>query len=344
MASSQGDENKTWPKMKRNLRNVLKPQLRYCEIPLYQAVCKMHSAREPREEKACGVAMEKQEKLQFCNTSEEISVLGRNWILSLSPCLVLCYLFCNDLYRLRSGYCIRRVQKVHYRCHFCCENISSSVNQKLWPCCMLWGQAFLPPEKSAFEKDGLTKCVPICKTADVSQARRGGRDTVWELLSSWPLKNTSPLYGRKFSASWSCQRWFSSCWVLCDSSQSSRMKLGSGTQWLLPTSPATALGTAACTHVMWISKSLVPTFCGLRWGTAQCWGLRWGTCNCSEREDVPFAQQLVSLLCALLHRMSWIASHWPRTSRSIADISSMCSACYINGKISTAFIRLPFRA
>lgn len=31
------------------------------------------------------------------------------------------------------------------------------------------GQAFPPPEKSAVEKDGLSKRLPICETAPVSQ-------------------------------------------------------------------------------------------------------------------------------------------------------------------------------
>jgi len=130
------------------------------------------------------------------------------------------------------------------------------------------------------------------------QGRRRGRATVWEelSLSSWLLKNIGPLYGRKFSVSWSCQRWFNSCWVLFESSQSPRMKLSSGTRWLLAASPAIAPGTAARTHIMWINKShhrtdpLSP--CA---GTphVHCWGLRWGTYNCIDREDVALVQELM---------------------------------------------------
>lgn len=160
MTSSLGkEEYKTWAKIKRNFWSALRPQLRSCEIPLCQAVCKTHSAREPHTEKACGVGREKQEKQQFPNASREISVISRNWMLSLSPCPALCYLFCHDLHGLMlvSRYGIRRVQKVHYRCCFCCENISSSVNQKWWPCCMLWGQAFPPSWKKCLSEGWLNE-------------------------------------------------------------------------------------------------------------------------------------------------------------------------------------------
>lgn len=69
--------------MKRNFRSALRSQLRFFEIPLCQAACKMHSAREPHTGTACGIGKEKQEKQQLPNTSQEISAMSRNRMLSL---------------------------------------------------------------------------------------------------------------------------------------------------------------------------------------------------------------------------------------------------------------------
>jgi len=40
------------------------------------------------------------------------------------------------------------------------------------PAACFGGRNSLPPGKKAFQKDGLTKCLPVCKTAHVSQAPR----------------------------------------------------------------------------------------------------------------------------------------------------------------------------
>lgn len=164
--------------MKRIFRSALRPQLRSFEIPLCQAVCKMHSAREPHTGMACGIGREKQEKQQLPNASQEISVISRNWMLSLSPWPVVCYLFCHDQHRLMlvSRYWLERCKKsfagvrfffIFIFLFFFSESISNSVNRRWWPGCVIWGQAFsASPKKCLLE--GWLNQVPVSKTAHVS--------------------------------------------------------------------------------------------------------------------------------------------------------------------------------
>lgn len=278
MTSSLGKEKfKTQPEMKRNFRNALRPQLRSFESPLCQAVCKMLSARVPHTENACEIGREKQ---KLPTTSQEISVISRNRMLSLSPWPVVCYLFCHDQYRLIlvSRYwlegCKEYFTGVTLFLKISAVLLTRDDGQTVW----LGGRHSLPPWKSAFQKACLS---PKQLMWAECQVRRGGRATLWEEWCPFlqPLKNICPLYGLNFSVRWSCQRWFNSCWVLFDSSQSPRMKLRSGAGWLLAASPATALGTAPYICVMQINKchhraDHLSPFAGT--AHLQCWGLRWG--------------------------------------------------------------------
>lgn len=190
---------------------------------------------------------------------------------------------------------------IHYRCRFCCENISSSVNQKWWPCCMLLGAAFPPSWKKCLLEGWLNKMPACLQNGSCQPSAKWGEEVEPQFKKSYacpcgPSKISAPyMAGNSVRVEavredlilaecsltplrvpeWSWGQGLSDCWLLA-----------------LPQLWEAAV-PAACTHVMWINKSHHKTDslspCP---GTPhlQCWGLRWGTYNYIEREDVPFVQ------------------------------------------------------
>lgn len=130
----------------------------------------MHNAREPHPGTARGIGRENQENQQLPNTSQEISAISRNGMLSLSPWAVVYHLFWHDQHRLMlvSRYWLEECKKsftgVSFFLKISAVLLTKDDGQAVW----FGHRHSLPPQKSAFWKDGLTKCLPVSKTAHVS--------------------------------------------------------------------------------------------------------------------------------------------------------------------------------